>query len=68
MDGRVKLHFQAAHVRQVEAAVAPKSLASSVGMSAVVPMAALPLLRKLTVPTGLDLLYNPKHRGNRGWI
>src|SRR6516162_3575956 len=22
----------------------------------------------LTVPTGLDQLYNPKRRGNRGWI
>src|SRR5262249_14737925 len=33
------------------------------------PMAALPLLLlKLTVPTALDQLYNPKRRGNRGWI
>jgi hypothetical protein len=31
-------------------------------------MAALPLLLKLTVPTGLDQLYNPKRRRNRGWI
>jgi hypothetical protein len=40
---------------------------TSVGMSAAAPMAALPLLL-LTVPTGLDQLYNPKRRGNRGWI
>src|SRR5262249_52279296 len=41
---------------------------TSVGLSAAAPMAALPLLLKLTVPTGLDQLYNPKRRGSRGWI
>jgi hypothetical protein len=36
---------------------------TSVGMSATAPMVALPLLLTLTVRTGLDRLYNPKHEG-----
>src|SRR5262245_61087163 len=68
--GRLKLHFYAAHVRESHPVATLPRLRweTSVGMSAAAPMAALPLLLKLTVPTRLDQLYNRKRQRNRGWI
>jgi hypothetical protein len=72
--GRLELHFQAAHVGKSRQPLGTQGVSYSAsarnfgrderadanGRTA----AAV----KLTVPTGLDQLYNPKRRGNPGWI